>query len=136
MPFLHQFREKLQEKRDQQQPNVHAVHVRIRGHHHVVVAEVFQSVFNVQRRLQEVELLVLVHHFFGQTVAVQWFALETEHRLREHVPGGRDGAGSGISFRNEEGGFQPTLVFEVVVVDFAVPQLAVVQGGFLGAFAG
>ena len=52
MPFLYQIGEELQEERDDKQTDVHAVHIGIGGNNHFVIAEPFDTVFDVQRRLK------------------------------------------------------------------------------------
>jgi hypothetical protein len=60
---LHQVREELEEEGHQQQPDVHTVHIRIGGDDDLVVAQAIHAVLDVERGLDQVELLVLVHHF-------------------------------------------------------------------------
>ena len=52
--------EELEEERDQQQADVHAVHVGVGGDDDLVVAQFVEVVLDVQRVLEEVKLLVLV----------------------------------------------------------------------------
>ena len=85
MPVADQVGEELQEKRDQQQPDVHAIHVGIRGDHDFVVAQAVEAFLDVQRRLEKMKLLVLVDHFLREPVGVQRFALQREDRLRLHI---------------------------------------------------
>ncbi len=42
MPALYEIRIELQEKGEQQQTNVHAVYVGIRGYHNIVVTQVVE----------------------------------------------------------------------------------------------
>ena len=76
MAFLDQIREELQEESQHQQTDVHSVHIRIGGDDDFVVTQVIQALLDVKGRLQAVELLVFIDHFFGQSVAVQRFATE------------------------------------------------------------
>ena len=85
MPVANQVREELQEKRDQEQPDVHAVHVGIRRNHDFVVTQAVEAFLDVQRGLQQVKFLVFVDHFLREPVSVQRFALQREDRLRLHI---------------------------------------------------
>ena len=58
----------LQEKRQQQQPDVHSVHIGIRRYDNLVVAQVVHVFLDIQRGLQQIELLVLVNDLLGQPV--------------------------------------------------------------------
>ena len=64
------------------QADVHAVDIGIGGDDDLVVAQVIHVLLDVQRRLKEVELLVLVDHLLRQSVAVQRLAAQREDRLR------------------------------------------------------
>jgi hypothetical protein len=81
---LHQVGEELEEEGHQQQPDVHAVHIGIGGDDDAVVAQAVHAVLDVERGLDQVELLVLVHHLLGEAVAVERLALEAEHGLCSH----------------------------------------------------
>ena len=74
MSFLYQVGEELQEERDDEQADVHTVHIGIGGNNHFVITQSFDTVFNVQRGLQQVELFVFINHFFGQSVRVERLA--------------------------------------------------------------
>lgn len=52
--------EKLEEKRDQQQADVHAVDVGVGRDDDLVVAQAVHALLDIQRALEEVEFLVLV----------------------------------------------------------------------------
>ena len=71
---------------------MHAVDIGIGGDDDLVVAQVIHVLLDVQRRLKEVELLVLVDHLLRQSVAVQRLAAQREDRLRTHVAALGDGA--------------------------------------------
>ena len=76
MPFLDEFREELQEERDGEQTDVHAVYIGIGGYDDLVIAQRLHAVFDIQRCLKQVELLVLVDHFLGQTERIERFAAQ------------------------------------------------------------
>ena len=61
MAFPHQVWEKLKEEGDQQQPDMHSIHISISGDHYILIPEVIESFFDVERGLQQVELLVFIH---------------------------------------------------------------------------
>ena len=95
MSFLDQVGEELEEESEHQQPDVHTVHIGIGSDDDFVVAELVESVFNIERRLQTVELFVLIHYLFGQSVAVKRFASQGEDGLGTYVAALGDGSGSG-----------------------------------------
>ena len=74
MSLLHQVGEEHQEERDDQQADVHAVDIGIGGDDYLVIAKSFDAIFDVERRLQEVELIILIHHLLGHAVGVQRLA--------------------------------------------------------------
>src|SRR5690606_20873365 len=99
-----QFREKLQKEGDQQQTDVHTVHVGIGGDHDVVVPQVFKAFLDVQRRLQQVEFFIFVNNFFRKPVAVQRLPFQAENCLRVHITAFGDGTTRGITLRYEKRG--------------------------------
>ena len=92
MPLADHLGEELQEEGHHQEADVHAVDIGIGGDDDLVVAQVIHVLLDVQRRLKEVELLVLVDHLLRQSVAVQRLAAQREDRLRTHVAALGDGA--------------------------------------------
>ena len=50
MTLADQLGKELEEERDEQKADVHAVHVGVRREHHLVVAQAFQPVLDVQAR--------------------------------------------------------------------------------------
>ncbi len=130
---FHQVRKELQEERHQQQPDMHSIHVRICGNDHLVISQTLQSVLDVQRMLQEVELLVLINHFFRQPVAIQWLSTETEDRLRADVARLRDRTTGRITLRDKDHRLNTFFVF-VVEMKTAVAKLLVVKICFFCTF--
>ena len=124
MSFLHQIGEELQEEGQHQQPYVHTIDIGIGSNNHFVVPQLVQTVFYVKRRLQAVELLVLIHHLFGQSVAVKRFASQGEHGLRAHVAALGDRARCGETLGDEDTALQPQIVVRVLA---ALHRLGVVQ---------
>lgn len=51
-PFFIRSGKNCREERDDKQTDVHAVHIGIGGNNHFVIAEPFDTVFDVQRRLK------------------------------------------------------------------------------------
>ena len=80
--------EELQEEREQQQADVHAVHVGVGRDDDLVVAQAVEAVLDVERGLEKVELLVLVDDFFREAVGVERLAIQREDGLRLHVARG------------------------------------------------
>jgi hypothetical protein len=75
VPGFHQIREKLQKEGHQQQANVHTIHIGIGSYYNIVIAQVINTILNIQRVLQQVKFLVLVNHFFGEAETVQRLTL-------------------------------------------------------------
>ena len=116
---------------------MHAVHVGIGGHDDFVVAQSFHAVFDVEGGLQEVELFVFIHHLLGQPVAVQRLAAQGEYGLRVDVAALGDGAAGRVALGDEDARLRFLfLALAVAQVIAAIAQLAVVQVGLFGAFAG
>ena len=76
MPFLDQVGEELEEEGDDKQAYVHAVDIGIGGHNHLVIAQRVEPILDIKGSLQQVELLVLVHHLLGQSEAIERFSPE------------------------------------------------------------
>ena len=118
--LFHEFREELQEERHQQKANVHTVHISIGRDDDFVVTQVLETVFDVERVLQQVEFFVFVHDLLGHAEAVERLTAEAEHRLRLHVTSLRDGTRCRVTFCNENHRFAVERVFDVGEVDLAV----------------
>ena len=114
---------------------MHAVDVGIGGDDDLVVAQPIEALLDVERGLEQVKFLVLVDDLLGEAVGVERLALEGEDGLRLHVARGGERAGGGVALDDEERALLGARVL-VAEVQAAVAQLAVVQRGFLGAFAG
>ena len=134
--LLDQVGEELKEEGDQQQADVHAVHVGIGGDDDAVVAQSVQAVLDVERGLQQVELLVLVDDLLGQAEAVERLTAEAEDGLQVRVAALGDRSAGRVALGDEEAALGLVLALGVVEVDAAVTQLAVVQVDLLGALAG
>ena len=52
MSFLNKVGEELKKKCKQKKPDMHSVNIGISGYHHVIISEVFYSVFNIECGLQ------------------------------------------------------------------------------------
>ncbi len=91
MSFFDQVREELQKKGEQQQAYVHPVGIGIGCDDHLVVAQFVHALFDVERRLQQVELLVLIDNLLGESEAVERLATEAEDRLVVRVAALGDG---------------------------------------------
>ena len=114
---------------------MHAVDIGIGGDNHLLVAEVLHLLLDVERRLQLVELLVLVDHLLRQSEAVERLSAQREDRLRAHVAALGDGARGGVTLRDEYHRLLGQLV-AVRAVNLAVAQLAVVERDLAGRLAG
>ena len=76
MTLLHQFGEELQEKRDDEQSDVHTIDIGIRSHNHLVVSQSVESVLDVEGSLKEIKLLILIHHLLGKSEGVEGFSAQ------------------------------------------------------------
>ena len=65
MAFFDEFREELEEEGDDEQADVHSVYVGIGCDDDFIVAQCFESFFDVECGLEEVEFFVFVDHLFG-----------------------------------------------------------------------
>ena len=144
VPFLDEVREELQEESQHQQPDVHSVHIGIGRDDHFVITQLVQTVFDVQRRLQAVELFVLIYHLFGQSVAVQRLTAQREHRLRAYIAALGNTTGRRQTLGDENTTLQPQIVvgifgaldrLRVIQVYLAVTQFRVVDQVLLCALA-
>ena len=83
--FLYQVGEELEEEGDDEEADVHAVHIGIGRNNHLVVTQCVESVLDVEGCLEQIELLILVYHLLGQSVRVERLASQGEHSLRVDI---------------------------------------------------
>ena len=133
--FLNQFGEELQEERNHEQAYVHSVHIGVGGYDDFVVSKAVKAVFDVEGCLQEVELLVFVHHLLCKPERVERFAPEAEHGLRVHVAAFGYASRGRVALGYENAALIAPVAACVVEVYSAVAQLAVVEVGFLSPLA-
>jgi hypothetical protein len=62
---------KLKKKREQEQADVHAVHIGISGDDNLAVSQAFQPIFNIQRMLQQIEFFIFIDNLFCQAERIQ-----------------------------------------------------------------
>ena len=127
--------EKVEEERYHQQPDVHAIDIGIRCDYYLVVTDVFDAFLDVEGGLQEVELLVFIDHFFGESVTVERLAPQTEHSLCIDVAALGDAAARRVTLRDEYRSLRLALVVGIEM-DVAVAELAVVEVHLFGALTG
>ena len=70
MSLLDHVGEELKEEREQQQTYVHAVHIGIGGDYDVVISQSVDTLLDVQGRLQQVELVILIENLGRNSVRV------------------------------------------------------------------
>ena len=99
---------------------MHTVNIRIGSHNHLVVTQSVQPVFNIQGSLQEVELLVLIHHLLRQSEGVERFATQREDGLCVHITALRDTAAGGITFSDKDATLFLPVVLHIRIVDTTV----------------
>ena len=120
MPTSYQLGEELQEEGQRQESYVHTVVIGIGSDDHTVVAQAVETVFDVERSLEEVKLFVLIDHLFTQPVAVEWFASQAKDRLVACVSTLCDRPTSRVTFRDKDTGQLRVLSLRIVVVLGAV----------------
>ena len=133
--FPDEFGEELQEECNHEQAYVHAVDIGIGCNYHFVVAQAVDSVFDVECCLQQVELLVFIHHLLSKSVGVERLASQREDGLGLHVAALGDASACRVTLGDEYAAVFLAVALGVVEVYAAVAQLAVVEVGLLGAFA-
>ena len=137
MTVANQLREKLQEKGEQQQADVHAVDIGISRDHHAVVSQVFDALLDVERGLQQCKLLVFVHHFTRKAEGVERLATKRENRLRFDIATLGNRSRCGVTLGDEDRRFQSALVLGVemhpAVAEFLVVHLCLTRS-FAGNF--
>ena len=131
---LDQVREELQEEGDQQEADVHTVHIGIGRDDHLVVAQAIQPIFDVEGSLEQVEFFIFIDDLLGQSIAVQRFTAQAEDRLQVRVSALRDGSAGRVTLGDEDTGLFGEVAFRIIQVNAAIPQFAVVQIGLLGPF--
>ena len=131
MSATNHLREELEEERDHEQTDVHPIHIGIGGQNDVLVTQVIDAFFNVQRRLEEVKLLVLINDLPREAEAVKRLASEREHGLKIHIAAFRDAPTGAVTFGNEERALLTVWVLRIKV-DAAITQLLIVQLGLAG----
>ena len=119
---------------------MHAVDICICGDHHIIIAQGVEAVLDIEGVLEEVELLILIDHLFGQAKAVERLSTKAEYSLGIDVARLGDRTTRGVALRDEKGRLQAHsaifFIFFVAVVSAAVTQLFVVEVGGLGALGG
>ena len=68
---------------------MHTIHIGIGCNDDRVVTQVLHTILDIERRLQQVKLLILVHDLLRQAIAVQRLTTQAEHSLR-HRPSVED----------------------------------------------
>ena len=135
MLLLNQIREELKEECDKQEADVHPVHIGIGRDNHFVITQSIQSIFNIQSRLQEVELLVFIHDFFREAITIERFSPQTEHGLEIGVAALGDGTAGRIPLGDEYTRFFRLISFRVIQMNAAIAQFLIMEIGFLCPFA-
>ena len=136
VPVLDDLREILEEEGDHQEADVHTVDIGIGGDDDLIVAEAVYAVLDVERALEEEELLILVDSVSTEAKGIERFASEAEYGLRLGIASGGEGARCGVALGDEDGALLATVVVGIGKVDGAVAEFAVVQVGLLGLLAG
>ena len=70
MPLFYKIGKKLKEECKQKQPDMHTVNIGISGNNHIVIPQIFNSVFNIQCSLKQVELFVFINYLLGEAELV------------------------------------------------------------------
>src|SRR5205085_6378725 len=98
----------------------HPVHICICCQYNIVVPQPFQSVFDIERMLQKVEFLILIHHFFCKPITVQWLTAETKNSLGIHPSAFCDGAACAVTFGNEYRSLVSFLYYVILIFPFCL----------------
>ena len=85
MALTNQFWEELQEEGDNQQADMHTVHIGIGSHNHLIISQRVHALLNIEGSLEQIELLVLIDHLFRQAKGVQGLSSQREDGLGVHV---------------------------------------------------
>ena len=101
---------------------MHAVDIRIGGDDDLVITQSFQSVFDVQRRLQEAKFFVFIDYFFGKSERVQRLSAQAENGLQVGISAFGDGAACRIALRDEDRRLLFIIIFVVVQVNTAIAE--------------
>ena len=104
MALLDEVGEELQEERDDEQTDMHAIDIGIGSDNNLVITKSIESVLNIEGSLQEIEFLVFVNHFLGESERVERLSAEGEHSLRVHIAAFRDTSAGGIALGDEDAG--------------------------------
>src|SRR6478672_3326017 len=123
---------------------MHSIHISIGCNYNIIVSQAFIAFFNIKCMLQEVELFIFIHYFFGKTITVERFTTQAKYSLGIHAAGLSDGATGTITLGNKYGGFFLFFYDEffvlpcwfVVVMKFTIPEFFIMQVGFFGSFVG
>ena len=134
MPRADHVGKELQKKGHQQQPDVHPVDVGIGRDDDLVIAQVVHILLDVERRLQQVELFVLVDDLFRQPVTVQRLAPQRENGLRIRIPRFSDRSAGRVTLRDEDHRLFGASML-VSQMDTAIAQFFIVEAHLLGNFA-
>ena len=132
MALLDELREELQKESNDEQADVHAVDISIRCHYHLIISKGVETFFNVEGCLEQIELLIFVHHFLRQAKAVQWLTTQRENGLCIDITTLSDAAAGRVTLRNKNARLFLTVILCIREVDAAVAQLTIMQIGFLG----
>ena len=134
IPF-DQVGEELQKESDQQQTDVHTVDIGIGCYDDFVISQTFQTIFDIESGLKQVEFFILVNDLFSQAETVQRLTAQTENSLQVRIAALCDGSARRVTLGDENTTFFRTVAFGIVQVDTAITQFLVMQIGFLGPFA-
>ena len=132
--LLYQFGEELQEEGYHKQTYMHTIHISISSNDNLVISQVVQTVFYIEGCLKQVKLLILIHEFLCEPVAVLWFTTQGEYSLSVHVTTLRYRTTGRIALGNKDARFFLTVVLGIREVYAAVAQFSVVQVCLLGTF--
>ena len=81
---------------------MHAIHIGIGSNNDIVVAQVLQTVFNVEGMLKKIEFFVLVDDLLGQAKGIERLSPEAEDSLSLHIAGLGNGTACGIPLSYEQ----------------------------------
>lgn len=84
---------------------MHPVHIGICRDNHLIIPQTFQAILNIQGRLKQVKLLVLVNDLLCQAITIQRLTPQTKYSLVIRVTALRDRTASRVTLRDKDTAF-------------------------------
>ena len=82
MPLPDQIRKELKKEGEQQQPDMHPINVCISSYYNFSVSKPIQTIFNIQRMLQEVKFLIFIYNLLCEPKRIKRLTSQAVFSLR------------------------------------------------------